>query len=65
VLELARGRHFLHVWNRDDGFRLDKIVLRLQAEPPVGLGPPESRRGPAAGGKTNNRGTLATDPGRG
>jgi hypothetical protein len=28
TLALKAGRHTLNVWNRDDGFRLDKIVLR-------------------------------------
>jgi hypothetical protein len=42
TLELAAGNHVLCVWNRDDGFRLDKIVLRLKNEKPEGMGPSES-----------------------
>ena len=36
------GVHTISVWGREDGFRLDKLVLQLSAAAPVGQGPPES-----------------------
>jgi hypothetical protein len=44
TLVLTRGDHTLNVWNRDDGFRFDKIVLTLSEARPEGTGPEESRR---------------------
>jgi hypothetical protein len=44
TLELAHGDHLLHVWNRDDGFRFDKIVLRTGEDCPVEKGPHVSLR---------------------
>ncbi|MEX0886415.1 MAG: hypothetical protein WD009_08255 [Phycisphaeraceae bacterium] len=44
TLELDAGEHTLSIWNRDDGFRFDKIVLTLADERPEGTGPPESPR---------------------
>jgi hypothetical protein len=32
----------LHVWNRDDGFCFDKIVLRRREDRPAGKGPEQS-----------------------
>jgi hypothetical protein len=46
TLHLSRGDHLLHVWNRDDGFCLDKIVLRRQEDRPTGRGP---EQGPQTG----------------
>ncbi len=46
VLRLEKGDHFLHVWNRDDGFRLDKIVLKLKPGAPDGDGPKENPQKP-------------------
>lgn len=49
------GPHTLNVWNRDDGFKLDKIVLtRESGFQPVGEGPPES---------ITNLGSLGVNPG--
>lgn len=42
VLTLEPGDHVLHVWSRDDGFQLDKVVLSRVAEAPYGKGPTES-----------------------
>ncbi len=37
------GLHVLHVWQREDGLRLDKILLTTDSSYiPVGSGPPES-----------------------
>lgn len=44
MLELTAGDHVINVWNRDDAFRLDKIVLRLENSKPEGEGPAESTR---------------------
>ena len=44
TLDLSRGDHRLHVWNRDDGFRFDKIVLRKRQGRPAGKGPEQSRQ---------------------
>lgn len=46
VLVLTPGTHVLNIWSRDDGFRLDKIVLSLLPEPPRDLGPAESSAEP-------------------
>lgn len=37
TLKLDKGEHLLHVWNRDDGFRFDKIALRRDEHT---VGPP-------------------------
>ena len=42
VLELGKGDHVLYVWNRDDGFCLDKILLKTKSGKPAGIGPEES-----------------------
>jgi hypothetical protein len=44
TIMLTRGDHIIHVWNRDDGFRFDKIMLTLSKACPEGTGPEESRR---------------------
>ncbi len=49
------GAHTLNVWNRDDGFKCDKIVLARDIDYiPTGQGPPESLA---------NQGTLLISPG--
>ena len=42
------GLHTIHVWMREDGFKLDKLLLRTNssATPPSGKGPSESPRVP-------------------
>ena len=45
TLELTGGAHTLHVWNRDDGFRWDRLILSLDGGEPSGAGPAESPRG--------------------
>jgi CubicO group peptidase (beta-lactamase class C family) len=43
------GVHTLNVWMREDGLRLDKLLLTLDsAYIPTGMGPPESPRMPEA-----------------
>lgn len=43
TLSLTAGDHTLHVWNRDDGFRIDKIYLTTSSTAaPTGQGPAES-----------------------
>jgi|GEM_PF-5252530 len=50
------GAHTLNVWNRDDGFKLDKIVLaRDIGFTPSGMGPEES---------LTNLGSLVITPGQ-
>ncbi len=44
-IEIAAGPHLLSVWNRDDGFQIDKFVLSLSSTKPTNFGPPESDRG--------------------
>jgi hypothetical protein len=45
ILHLSAGDHTLHAWQRDDGFRLDKILLGIdQHSAPSGQGPQESDR---------------------
>lgn len=44
TLQLSAGSHILNVWNRDDAFRIDKIVLRTSGTEPSGTGPAESGR---------------------
>ena len=44
TLELGKGDHVLYVWNRDDGFCLDKILLLAEPGKPAGEGPAESAR---------------------
>ncbi len=40
------GLHTLHLWQREDGIRLDRIVLTTASEyTPTGDGPPESQTG--------------------
>ena len=38
------GVHTVHVWGREDGMSLDRIVLQTQGAGPTGDGPPESAR---------------------
>jgi hypothetical protein len=39
------GLHILHLWQREDGLRLDRILLTINGEyTPSGGGPPESER---------------------
>ncbi len=38
------GVHTVHVWGREDGMSLDRIVLQTQGAAPSGDGPPESAR---------------------
>jgi hypothetical protein len=45
------GYHTLKIWMVDPGVVLEKIVIDLGGLKPNCLGPPESYRGPAAGGK--------------
>ena len=42
------GFHTIHLWMREDGVKVDKILLRTDASStePAGLGPAESPRGP-------------------
>lgn len=44
----SAGIHTVHLWMREDGFRVDKILLRLDSAstPPAGTGPAESPRAP-------------------
>ncbi|MEM1142988.1 MAG: putative Ig domain-containing protein [Pseudomonadota bacterium] len=57
----APGIHTLNVWMREDGFRIDKIVLTTDASfVPNGLGPTES---PLGGGVTGNARPQLTSPG--
>lgn len=42
ILELEAGEHVLHVWSRDDGFQIDRLVLSLFPDFPDGPGPAES-----------------------
>ena len=44
TLDLSQGDHVLNVWNRDDGFCLDKIVLRNHESCPTEKGPRVSLR---------------------
>jgi hypothetical protein len=44
VLQLSAGDHIINVWNRDDGFRIDRFVLSLSNSAPSGSGPSESLR---------------------
>ncbi len=44
TLNLTAGYHTLNVWGRDDGFRMDKIVLRIGSGVPSGTGPAQSAR---------------------
>ena len=41
-LQLNKGDHLLYIWSRDDGFRFDKIVLRMREESLTGTGSGES-----------------------
>lgn len=42
--ELSAGTHTIHIYSRDDGFRLDKILLGIgQIDAPSGQGPGESK----------------------
>ena len=38
-LQLSRGLHTLHLWQRDDGFRIDRILLTMSDDVPTGTGP--------------------------
>lgn len=40
-IELGPGEYVFDVWMREDGQKLDKIVLKQGANPPSGLGPSE------------------------
>jgi len=47
------GTHTFHLWMREDGFRVDKILLTTNAGfTPSGAGPAESPRGPGGGGSS-------------
>ncbi len=43
----AAGLHTIHLWAREDGLKVDKLLLRTSASstPPAGTGPAESPRG--------------------
>lgn len=44
-ISIDAGPHILSVWNRDDGFQFDKLVLSLSSTKPEDFGPPESGKG--------------------
>ena len=44
-ISIDEGPHTLSVWNRDDGFQIDKLVLSLSSTRPTDFGPPESAKG--------------------
>lgn len=52
TLDLTEGAHTLHVWNRDDAFRIDKMLLTLSDAVPTGQGPAESARASDGGSET-------------
>jgi glucose/arabinose dehydrogenase len=41
------GLHTVHLWAREDGLKVDKLLLRMESssDPPLSGGPPESPRG--------------------
>jgi hypothetical protein len=39
---VTAGIHTINVWAREDGFRLDKIVINTSSTAPTGAGPAES-----------------------
>jgi hypothetical protein len=41
----SAGRHIISILAREDGFRLDKLVISSSATSPIGSGPPESPEG--------------------
>lgn len=44
TMQLSAGEHTLHVWERDDGFDIDKVILRQADVKPTDIGPKESPR---------------------
>jgi Gylcosyl hydrolase family 115 C-terminal domain len=60
----SAGVHTFNIWMREDGSRVDKIVLTTNPDyTPTGLGPMESSRGPRlqAYGPTPEDGAMYTD----
>jgi len=45
VVVSAPGLHTIHLWMREDGVQVDKILLRTGTTSPSGTGPAESARG--------------------
>ena len=46
VVDVATpGKHTLNLWMREDGVEIDKIVLKLTASQPAGMGPSQSASG--------------------
>jgi hypothetical protein len=43
-ISLGAGVHTFHIWGREDGLRVDKIVINTTGTAPTGLGPAESAR---------------------
>lgn len=44
----APGLHTIHVWMREDGFLIDRLLLTTDSSVPSGVGPAESAHGSAA-----------------
>ena len=58
------GEHTINVWMREDGFRLDKLLLTTSASyTPTGAGPAESPRGGGGGTPTVATPTLSPNGG--
>lgn len=55
IVVSSPGIHTVNVWMREDGFRLDKLVLTTSSSyTPSGAGPTESAKGGGGGGCTSN-----------
>jgi lysophospholipase L1-like esterase len=54
IVVSTAGVHTIHLWGREDGLKIDKVLLRTSSSStaPSGTGPAESPRGPGGGDTT-------------